>query len=103
MSRVNVETHATIKFCVKLGLTLTQTYSKMTAAYVNYKVSRRLISKWHKRFRDGKESLEADSRSGRSDNGKWHNMAEYLMDVCIVKDTVKYHEMKMTLNVFKQL
>ena len=43
MSRVNVETRATIKVCVKLDMTPTQTYGKMTAANVNYKVSRRLI------------------------------------------------------------
>ena len=36
-SRVNVETRATIKFWVKLGIT--PTYGKMTAANMNYKVS----------------------------------------------------------------
>ena len=65
LSRVNVETRATVKFCVKLGMTPTQTYGKMTAAYMTYKVSRRLMFKWHKRFRDGRESLEDDFRSGR--------------------------------------
>ena len=44
LSRVNVETRATIKFCVKLGTTPTQKYGKMTAANMNCKVSRRLIS-----------------------------------------------------------
>ena len=53
----NVETRVTINFSVKLGMTPTQTYGKMTAANMNYKVSRRLIFKWHKRFRDGRESL----------------------------------------------
>ena len=61
----NVENRATIKFCVKLGMTPTQTYEKMTAPNMHYKVSRRLIFKWHKRFRDGRESINDDSRSGR--------------------------------------
>ena len=69
-SRVNVETRATIKLCVKLGMTPTQTYDKMTAANMNYKGSRRLIIKWHERFRDGRESLEDDYCSGRSVNVK---------------------------------
>ena len=56
----------------------TQTYGKMTAANLNYKVSRRLIFKWHKRFQDGRESLEDDSRSGRPVNMKQHNLAESL-------------------------
>ena len=62
-SCVDVETRATIKVCVKLGMTHTQTYGKMTAANMNYKVSRMLIFKRHKRFRDGRESLEDDSRN----------------------------------------
>ena len=69
-SHVNLETRATIKVCVKLGMTLTQTHGKMTAANMNYKVNRRLIFKWHKRFRNGRESLEDDSRSGRPVNLK---------------------------------
>ena len=69
-SRVNMETRATKKKknCVKLGMMLTQAYGKMTASNMNYKVSRSLIFKWHKRFRDGREGLEDDSRSGRPVN-----------------------------------
>ena len=69
-SRGNVETRAKIKFCVKLGMMPTQRYGKMTAANMNYKVSRMLIVKWHKRFGDGRERLEGDSRSGRPVNVK---------------------------------
>ena len=69
-SCVNVETRAVIKLCGKLGMTPTQTYGKITAANMKYKVSRKLIFKWHKRFRDGRESLEDDSRSGRPVNVK---------------------------------
>ena len=68
--RVNVETRAAIKFCVKLGMTPTQTYGKMTAANMKYKVCGMLIFKRHKRFRDGRESLEGDYRSGRPVNVK---------------------------------
>ena len=74
-----------IKFCVKLGLMLTQTNVKMTAAHTNYKVSRKLIFKWHVRFRENIESLKDDSSSGRPVNVRWHNLAESLMDACILK------------------
>ena len=97
-----METRATITFCVKVGMTPTQTYGKMTAANTNYKVSRRLIFKWHKRFQDGRESLDDDSRSGRPVHVKLHNLAEFLMDAYINKGTVQHQEMKMTSNVFKQ-
>ena len=69
-SRVIVKTRATKKVCVTLGMTPTQKYGKSTATNMNSKVSRRLICKWHKRFRDGREGLEDDSRSGRSFNVK---------------------------------
>ena len=63
LSRINVETRATIKVSVKLDMRPTKTYGKMTASNMNYKVSRRLILKWHKHFRDGREGLQDDSRS----------------------------------------
>ena len=66
----NVETRAIIKFCDKLGMAPMQTDGKITAAHMNYKVSIRLIFKWHKCFREGRESLENDSRNGRPINVK---------------------------------
>ena len=81
-------------------MTPTQTYGRMTGANMNYKVSRRLIFKWHKY---GRKSLEVDSSSGRPVNVKLHNLAESLMDACINKGTVQHQGMEMTSNVFKQL
>ena len=34
---------------------------EMTAAYMNKKVSKKLICKWHERFREGGENLKDDS------------------------------------------
>ena len=83
-------------------MTSTQTYGKMTAANMNYKVSRRLIFKWHKHFQDGRESLEDDSRSGRPVHVKLHNLTVSLMDAYIDKGTVQHQKMELTSNVFKQ-
>ena len=59
--RIYVETHAKIKVCVKLGMMLMQTNVEMTAAHMNYRVSKKLIFKWQGRLREGRESLNADS------------------------------------------
>ena len=59
--RVYVETHAKIKVCVKLGMMPTQTNVEMTAAHMNYRVSKKLIFKWQGRLREGRESLNDDS------------------------------------------
>ena len=65
-----VETRETIKFCVKLVMMPTQTNVKITAAHMNYEVSRKLIFKCYKRFREDRESLKDDSRSDRPVNLK---------------------------------
>ena len=60
---VYMETHA--KYCFGLNkqdMMPSQTNVKITAAHMNYKVSRQLIFKWHECFREGKESLKDDSR-----------------------------------------
>ena len=44
--RVYVETHAKIKVCVKLDMMPTLTNVEMTAAHMNYRVSKKLIFKW---------------------------------------------------------
>ena len=75
---VYVETRETIKFCVKLVMMPTQTNVKITAAHMNYEVSRKLIFKCYKRFREDRESLKEDSRSDRPVNLKWQDMAESL-------------------------
>ena len=76
---VYVETHAKVKFCVKLGMMPTQTNVKMTSAHMNYRVSRKLIFKWYERFREDRESLKNNSRSSRPVNVRWHNLAKSLM------------------------
>ena len=58
-----METHSKIKVCVKLGMMPTQTNVEMTAAHMNYRVSKKLIFKWQERLEEGRESLN-DSRNG---------------------------------------
>ena len=45
-----------------------QTIVKMTAAHMNHRVSRKLILMGHQCFREDRESLKDDSRSGRPIN-----------------------------------
>ena len=62
------ETHAKIKVCVKFGMMPRQTKVEMTAAHMNYRVSKKLIFKWQGNFREGRESLNDDSRNSRTVN-----------------------------------
>ncbi|XP_053381334.1 protein GVQW3-like [Mercenaria mercenaria] len=55
------EQRAAIKFCVKLNKTPSETMSMLSDANLKPPVCRALVYKWHKRFREGRESFEDDS------------------------------------------
>jgi len=54
-----------IKFCVKLNKSGTGTFTSLTEAYADAALSRTVVCKWHKAFKEGRENVEDDPRSGR--------------------------------------
>jgi len=61
----NIEQRYTIKFCVKLNKSATETFASLTEAYGDATVSRTMVFKWHKAFKEGQENVEDDPHSGR--------------------------------------
>ena len=61
-----MESRTAIKFCIKLVMTPTQTFEKIPEPKMKFTASGRLVFKWHKRFREGIDSLNDDARSGWS-------------------------------------
>ena len=59
------ERHA-IKFCFKLGKNATETYGMLQTAFRASCMSRTSVFEWHKRFKEGRESVRDDERCGRS-------------------------------------
>ena len=59
------EQRAVIKFCVRAGMTPTDTWKFLNPRKDMKKVSRSLVFSWHKRFNDGRENIQDDMRSGR--------------------------------------
>ena len=55
-----LEERYTIKFCFKVGKNATETYGMLHIAF------RPSVFEWHKRFKEGKESVRDDERCGRS-------------------------------------
>ncbi|GBN17328.1 Putative uncharacterized protein FLJ37770 [Araneus ventricosus] len=53
------------KFCFKVGKTATETHEMLVKVYGEDAVSKRCVFEWFKRFRDGKENVKDDPRSGR--------------------------------------
>jgi len=54
-----------IKFCVKLGRNGTETFEILRTAFREQCLSRARIFEWHKRFKEGRDSVDNNPRSGR--------------------------------------
>ncbi|XP_018607673.2 protein GVQW3-like [Scleropages formosus] len=59
------EQRANIKFCQLLGKSATETLQMLQQAHGDQALSRSVVFAWHRRFREGRESLGDDDRSGR--------------------------------------
>ena len=56
----------TIKFCFKLGKNATATYGILQTAFRLSGMNRASVLEWHKRFKEGRESVRDDERCGRN-------------------------------------
>ena len=61
-----LEERYAIKFCFKLGRNATETYRMLQTAFGASCMNRASVSEWHKRFKEGTESVRDDERCGRS-------------------------------------
>jgi len=81
----NIEQGYAIKFCVKLNKSATETFASLTEAYGDATLSRTMVFKWHKAFKEGRENVEDDPRSGRPISSTNDENVEVVRAV-IVKD-----------------
>ena len=61
-----LEERYAIKFCFKLRKNATETYEMLQTAFRQSCMKRASVFEWHKRFKEGRESLRDDERCGRS-------------------------------------
>ena len=61
-----LEERYAIKFCFKLGKKATETYGMLQTALRPSCMNRASVFEWHKRFKEGRESVRDDERCGRS-------------------------------------
>ena len=61
-----LEERYAIKFCLKLGKNATKTYGMLQTAFWPCCMNQASVFEWHKRFKEGKESVKDDERCGRS-------------------------------------
>ena len=61
-----LEERYAIKFCFKLGKNATETYGMLQTAFRPSCMNRASVFEWHKKFKEGRESVRDDERCGRS-------------------------------------
>ena len=61
-----LEERYAIKFCFKLGKNATETYGMLQSAFGASCMNWASVFQWHKRFKEGMESVRDDERCGRS-------------------------------------
>ena len=55
-----------IKLCFKLGKNATETYGMLQTAFQPSCMNRASVFEWHKRFKEGRESVRDNERCGRN-------------------------------------
>ena len=66
MQSDTLEERYTIKFCFKLGKNTTEMYGMLQTAFRASCMNWASAFEWHKRFKEGRESVRDDERCGRS-------------------------------------
>ena len=66
--------HICIKFCFKTGKTATETYQLLQQAYGEDAMGHTQVFDWVRQFKEGRTSVESDSRSGRLSTSKNEEM-----------------------------
>ena len=61
-----LEERYAIKFCFKLGINATEMYGMLQTAFGVSCMNPASVFEWHKRFKEGRESVRDDERFGRS-------------------------------------
>ena len=61
-----LEKRYAIKFCFKAEKNATETYGILQTAFGASCMNRASVFEWHKRFKEGRESVRDDERCGRS-------------------------------------
>ena len=66
MQSDTLEERYAIKLCFKLGKNATEMYGMLQSAFRPSCMNRASVFEWHKRFKEGRESVRDDERCGMS-------------------------------------
>ncbi|KAG5323357.1 SETMR methyltransferase, partial [Pseudoatta argentina] len=96
----NMEQRAVIKFNAKLGKSASETFRSMQQVYGSQCLGRTAVFEWHKRFLEGRETLEDDKKSGRPILVRTSEMIEKVRDFVANDRSLKM--MEKALNISRE-
>jgi len=65
MSVKNLEQRINFKFCVKIVKSANEMLALLTVAYGEYALKKSSVFEWHRQFKEGREDVQDDPRSGK--------------------------------------
>jgi transposase len=65
MNDKNMEQRINIKFCVKIGRSPSEMSALFIVAYGEYAMKKSSVFEWHRRFKERREDVQDDPRSGQ--------------------------------------
>ncbi|UYV62871.1 hypothetical protein LAZ67_2002195 [Cordylochernes scorpioides] len=77
----SLEQRYTIKFCVRLGKNATETFQMLQKAFKDDCISRSQYGKWHKAFKEGREEVADEPRSGRPTTARTDENVDRVLEV----------------------
>lgn len=97
-----MEQRAVIKFNAKIGKSPSETFRLMQEAYGDNCLSRTQVFDWHKRFLEGRESLEDDKHTGRPISVRTPEMIEKIREFVANDRCATLRMMAEELNIDKE-
>ena len=83
-----LEERYAIKFCFKLGKNATEMYGMFQDAFHPSCMNRASVFEWHKKFKEGRESMRDDEKCGRSKEVRTPELIGVMVRYVITTGTV---------------
>ncbi|EGI63180.1 Mariner Mos1 transposase [Acromyrmex echinatior] len=97
-----MEQRAVIKFNAKLGKSASETFRSMQQVYGSQCLDCIAVFEWHKRFLEGRETLEDDKKSGRPISVRTPEMIEKVRDFVANDRNASLKMMEEALNISRE-
>ncbi|KAG5345813.1 SETMR methyltransferase, partial [Acromyrmex heyeri] len=98
-----MEQRAVIKFNAKLGKSASETFRSMQQVYGSQRLGPTAVFEWHKRFLEGRETLEDDKKSGRPILVQTPEMIEKVRDFVANDRNASLKMMEEALNISREM